>query len=100
MGLLPAFLNELSIKRFLRQKIFFNIVKIYLFGLNPAASAKSQKLFFQILQNKVKDFGLSFSYCQQKQPPEVFYEKGILKIFANFTEKHLSESLFFNKVAG
>ena len=36
----------------------------------------------------------------QKQPPEVFYKKGILKNFAKFTEKDLRQSLFFNKVAG
>ena len=35
----------------------------------------------------------------QKQPPEVFYEKGVLKNFAKFTGKHLWQSLFFNKVA-
>ena len=29
----------------------------------------------------------------QKQPPEVFYKKGILKNFAKFTEKHLYQSL-------
>ena len=55
----------------------------------PAASAKSQKLFFEILQNKVEDSGLTFSYCQQKQPPEVFYKKDVLKNFA----KHLLQRI-------
>ena len=32
--------------------------------------------------------------------PEVFCEKGVLKNFAKFTEKHLCLSLFFNKVTG
>ena len=32
--------------------------------------------------------------------PEVFYKKDVLKNFANFTEKNLRQSLFFNKVAG
>ena len=36
----------------------------------------------------------------QKQPPEVFCEKGVLRNFAKFTGKHLRQSLFFNKVAG
>ena len=31
---------------------------------------------------------------------EVFYRKGVLRNFEKFTEKHLSQSLFFNKVAG
>ena len=36
----------------------------------------------------------------QKQPPEVFYKKAVLKNFVLFTGKHLCWSLFFNKVAG
>ena len=31
---------------------------------------------------------------------EVFWEKGVLRNFAEFTGKHLCQSLFFNKVAG
>ena len=31
---------------------------------------------------------------QQKQPPEVFRKKGVLKNFAKFTRKHLCGSLF------
>ena len=36
----------------------------------------------------------------EKQPPEVFCKKGVLRDFAKFTRKHLCQSLFFNKVAG
>ena len=36
----------------------------------------------------------------QKQPPEVFYEKRRSQNFAKFTGKHLCQSLFFNKDAG
>ena len=36
----------------------------------------------------------------QKQPPEVFCKKGVLRNFAKFTGKYLCQSLFFNKVAG
>ena len=32
--------------------------------------------------------------------PEVLCKKGVLRNFAKFTGKHLSQSLFFNKVAG
>ena len=32
--------------------------------------------------------------------PGVFCQKGVLRNFAKFTEKHLCQSLFFNKVAG
>ena len=38
-------------------------------------------------------------YKVQKQPPEVFLKKGVLRNFAKFTGKHLCESAFFNKVA-
>ena len=34
----------------------------------------------------------------QMQPPEVFYKKSVLRNFAVFTGKHLSQSLFFKKV--
>ena len=43
------------------------------------------------------------SACQnyKKQPTEVFCKKkGVLKNFTKFTGKHLSQSHFFNKVAG
>ena len=36
----------------------------------------------------------------QKQPSELFCQKGVLKNFAKFTGKHLYQSLFFNKVVG
>ena len=40
------------------------------------------------------------SYNDQKQPSEVFYEKGVLRNFAKFTGKHLCQSLLFYKVTG
>ena len=36
----------------------------------------------------------------QKQPPEVFCKKGVLRSFTKFTGKHLCQSPFFNIVAG
>ena len=36
----------------------------------------------------------------EKQPPDVFCKKGVLKNFADFTGKHLCQRLFFNKVGG
>ena len=35
---------------------------------------------------------------RQKQPPEVFCKKGVLRNFLKFIEKHLCQSLFFNKI--
>ena len=37
---------------------------------------------------------------RQKQPPEVFRKKDVLRSLAKFIGKHLCQSLFFNKVAG
>ena len=37
---------------------------------------------------------------RQKQPPEVFCKKSVLRNFTEFTGKHLCKSLSFNKVAG
>ena len=36
----------------------------------------------------------------QKQPPEMFYKKGVPKKFTESIGKHLCQSLFLNKVAG
>ena len=37
--------------------------------------------------------------CSQKQPPEMFCKKGVLRNFAKFTGKQLRQTLFLNKVA-
>ena len=36
--------------------------------------------------------------AEQKQPPEMFYKKGVFKNVAKFIVKHLCWNLFFNKV--
>ena len=36
----------------------------------------------------------------KKQPPKVFYKRGVLKNYAKLKEKNVSPSLFFNEVAG
>ena len=41
-----------------------------------------------------------FYFKRQKQPPEVFYKKSVLKNFVKFTaSEHQCRSLFFDKVA-
>ena len=42
--------------------------------------------------NKIREF--------RSSRPEVFCKKGALRNFAKFTEKHLCQSIFFNKVVG
>ena len=39
-------------------------------------------------------------YKRRSSRREVFCKKGVLRNFTKFTEKHLCQSLFFNKVAG
>ena len=41
-----------------------------------------------------------FFVITQKQSPEVFLRKGVLRNFAKFTGKNLVPESFFNKVAG
>ena len=57
-------------------------------------------LFYFFFFGGVKrDYRHKMGQCQ-KQSPEVFCKKGVLRNFAKFTAKHLCQSLFFNKVAG
>ena len=52
----------------------------------------------RLLRNQVFGKHLVPGQSIQKQPPEVFYKKGVLKSFAKFTGKHLCQTLFFKKV--
>ena len=40
------------------------------------------------------------SVCYRSSCPEVLCKKAVLRNFAKFTEKHLCQSRFFNKVVG
>ena len=53
-----------------------------------------------IISSNLPSWVLFDSSKLQKQAPEVFCKKGVLRNFAKFTGKHLCQSLFFNKVAG
>ena len=41
----------------------------------------------------------TFTYKSRSSHPDVFCEKDVLTNFAEFTGKHMCQSLFFNKVA-
>ena len=45
-------------------------------------------------------FAVPISFIKKQLPGGVFYKKGVLRNFTNFTGKHRCQSLFFNKVAG
>ena len=69
--------------------VFSQIIRLTFLILAYGKNVKF-KLFFYILNN--------FFYKSSRL--EVFCKKGVLKNFAKFTEKHLCQSIFFNKVAG
>ena len=60
---------------------------------------QNEHLFLATQQKLVyENFLVTFQI--QKQLPDVFGKKGVLRNFAKFTRKHLCQSLFFSKVAG
>ena len=87
------FFSKLSLAKyhFLHKKPVFTVTSIYFI------------LCLLLLQHVFTNFSLLWIILHtyfnhfQKQPPEVFHKKAILKHFVIFTGKHLTES-FFNKV--
>ena len=73
---------------------FSNKTKIIYYSLPKQMSRKNRNVNSNNHLIEISVAGLS------KQPPEVFYKKGVLRNFSKFTGKHLYQSLFFNKVAG
>ena len=65
----------------------------YTYKINVFIIIKPWMFFTCLLVWKLSIFN------RQKQPPEVFYKKGVLENFAKFTGKHLSQSLFCKEVA-
>ena len=55
--------------------------------------------FFSTNLALIRNYEKFFNHIQ-KQPPEVFHKKVILKNFVTFLETHLCWGLFFIKVAG
>ena len=60
---------------------------------NVALRRKLLDYFYFIALSLFQFVFLFCLYCQ-KQPPEVFYEKVVLRNFTKFTGKHLGQSLF------
>ena len=72
---------------------------IGLLGILPCGISDIWFIIQQYVRKKLLEKS-SNSCIHQKQPPEVFYKKGVLRNFVKFTGKHLCQSLFFNKVGG
>ena len=57
----------------------------------------TQKNIYEFTKMIKKLWRCVFHQCVQKQTPEVFYKKAVLKNFVIFTEKHLCWTLFLIK---
>ena len=74
--------------------IFFIILLI---GFGPQSPMKLMYLMNKNLPRFGFEFEKKWEDFIQKQPPEVFYKKTILKNFAKLTGKHLCWSFFLSK---
>ena len=74
--------------------IFYHYL-VWIFHFQKNKYSSNFKIFnFTVLLHFIQ-----VQLIHQKQPPEVFYKKGVFRNFAKFTGKHLCQSFFFNKVA-
>ena len=81
-----------TIRRFLptnRFSVFYHFVGLSL-----------KKLILSCTMLKNEQTMDIFSTILRSSRPNLFCEKGVLRTFANFTGKHLRQTVFFNKVAG
>ena len=58
----------------------------------------SQEILYCYLYCNRKCYFSSSELYWQKQPPEVFYQKGVLTNFSKFTGKHLCQNLSFKRL--
>ena len=80
------------IKKRLQQRFFLRNLRKYL--RTPILKNICERLLLYLVL-----IFWSFQY-HQKQPPEVFYKKGVYKNLSKFTGKYLCQGFFFKKVAG
>ena len=82
--------------------VFLNLICIaYQFFEGTTEVPRSQKTIFLSGMKLLMTFWdviVLLSHLVQKQPPEVFYKKAVLKSFAIFTRKHLCRNLFLIKL--
>ena len=69
----------------------------YVVYLTVLGSLSQEIVYYHLYCNRKCYFSSSDAYCQ-KQPPEVFYQKGVLTNFSEFTGKHLYQNLFFKRL--
>ena len=84
----------------LETSLFLRCLKTSLFQRNFLVPFFLRRSLRKEIINREKYEYLLEHLMISKQPPEVFYNKGVLKNLIKFTRKHLCQSLFFNKVEG
>ena len=87
------FITLALIWMFIKKKVFLDPAEIY--SMRNLNFWCFLNIFLALYSIKV-----TFLSYYWKQPPEVFYKKGVYKNFAKFTGENLCQSLFFNKLAG
>ena len=99
------FINNFTLTCEIWTRFFFLIY--YKSGNITEKKNKTLKDFHYFLISKCRQNQIKLELSEEimvmwreKQSPEVFCEKGILRNFAKLTGKHLCQSLFFNKAAG
>ena len=61
----------------------------------PNTKKRIYQVYFQLILSQERKTSIVVSTCGlKKQPPGVFYKKGVIKNFAKFTGKHMCQSLF------
>ena len=83
--------NEKLSEIYFKNLFFQNVFAFINFFLNTIISISSS--------TQIARYVMCVQYVQ-KQPPEEFFKKDVLKNFVNFAGKHPCWSLFFNKVTG
>ena len=76
------------------------VLACYAKGIHMKCQVCNVISFLTQSSNNFMDWAIFLTFALQKQPPEVFNEKGVLQNFVEFTGKHLCQSLFFNKNEG
>ena len=90
------FLMKICVESFFTGVFFSDIQFAALPYSNSKAPIFNQSAWILLALTNTVDLQLE----KQKQPLGVFCKKSVLRNFANFTEKHLRQSLSFDKVPG
>ena len=89
-------LSMLTILMLMKKRVHLILRTIFVYRRLLVAASLVKIIFSGIVNTHMRMWQIFL----QKQPPEVFCKKSVLRNFTKFTEIHLCQRLFFNKVAG